>query len=88
MPGELPGGRQAVDGQRAEQLGLLERQRLARVLGELGLVVEQIHVRRAAGHEQEDDALGLGRVVRRHDRQRVGPPHRPDTGRDPPADDR
>ena len=38
--------------------------RLAVHLGELGLVVEQLDVRRAAVLEQVDDALGLGGEVR------------------------
>ena len=32
---------------------------------------KSIDVRRPAGHEQEDDALGLGREMRRLDGQRV-----------------
>ena len=33
------------------------------VSDELGLGIERVDVRYAAGHEQEDDALGLGREV-------------------------
>ena len=39
---------------------------------ELRLVVEGVDVRRAAVHEEEDDALGLGRQRRRLRRERVG----------------
>ena len=41
------------------------------VLVELGLVVEGVHVARAAVHEQEDHALGLARELRRLRHQRV-----------------
>ena len=68
---------------RAEQLGmpLDEREPLVLeqlvgaglhvVLDQLGLVVEQVLLRRAARHVQVDDALGLGREVRRPGRHRV-----------------
>ena len=39
------------------------RQLLAVALPEHGLVVERLHLRRAAGHEEIDDALRLGRHV-------------------------
>ena len=38
---------------------------------QLRLVVEQIELRRRAGHEQIDDALRLGREVRRARRERA-----------------
>src|SRR6185437_6372350 len=62
---------------RAEQLGIrvneggpvvleqFRRRQGAVELGELRLVVEQFEVARGAAHEQVDDALGLGREVRR-----------------------
>ena len=37
---------------------------LPRSFGELRLVVEQVHLRRGAGLEQVDDALGLRREMR------------------------
>ena len=40
------------------------RERLAFELRELRLVVEQFELRRSARHEQVDDRLGLGGVVR------------------------
>ena len=55
---------------RAERLG----QRLAGEPDQLGLRVEQVHVARPAGHEQEDDALGLGGEVRRLRGERIGAP--------------
>ena len=42
--------------------------RLAVHLGQVGLVVERLQVRRAAGHVQVDDPLGLGGEVERMDR--------------------
>ena len=69
---ELPGRRQQVAGRRELELRLGERQRLAVHLGELRLGVEGIDVRDAAVHEQEDDAPGPGREVRRPGGQRVG----------------
>src|SRR5262249_54228602 len=39
---------------------------------ELRLVVEQLQVARSAGHEQEDHALGLRRVVRLSGHERIG----------------
>ena len=56
-----------------EPLPLDERlgDRLAVVLLELRLVVEQLELARAAGHEQVDDALRLRREVARPRRQRV-----------------
>src|SRR5262249_19767537 len=47
------------------------RRRLATQLVELRLVIEQLQLARAAGHEQEDHALGLRREVRLLRRQRV-----------------
>ncbi len=41
------------------------RQILAAILGQLRLVVEQVHLRRAARLVQEDHALGLGREMRK-----------------------
>ena len=41
--------------------------RLAVHLGELGLVVERLQVRGAAGHRQPDDPLGLRRMMQRGD---------------------
>src|SRR5262249_61812876 len=38
---------------------------------EFGLVVERVHVRHAAGAEEQDDALRLGGEVRRFWRERV-----------------
>ena len=48
-----------------DRLPLGERlgHRLAVPLGQFGLVVEAFEVGRAAGHDQEDDALGLGRDI-------------------------
>ena len=40
------------------------REGLALQLGQLGLVVEEFELRGRAGHEEVDDRLGLGRVVR------------------------
>ncbi len=51
------------------------RQRLAGILRQRRLGIERIDVRRPAVHEQVDDALGLGRKVRRARRQRVGVDH-------------
>jgi hypothetical protein len=45
--------------------GRLERQILAIVLDEAGFVVERIDLGGAAVHEQEDDAFGARRMVRR-----------------------
>ncbi len=47
------------------------RARLAVVLVQVRLGVERVDVRRPAVHEQEDDALGPRREVRRLGRQRV-----------------
>ena len=46
--------------------------RLAVEFVELRLVVEELQLAGAAGHEEVDDALGLGAVVRRLRRERVG----------------
>ena len=50
---------------------VLTGDRLAVQRVELGLVVERVDVARPAVHEQEDDALGLGRQRRGLGRQRV-----------------
>ena len=42
---------------------------------ELGLVVEELQLAGAAGHEEVDDALGLGLMVRRLGCERVGRRH-------------
>jgi hypothetical protein len=47
------------------------RNGLAFELGQLGLVVEEVELGRRAGHEQVDDALGLGRKMGRLDRHEV-----------------
>ena len=62
---------ETIGGFGANELGLLERQRFAVVGGEDRLGVEEIDVRRAAGHEQEDDALGLRLEHGRLDGERV-----------------
>ena len=59
---------------------LAVRQRLAVVLRQHRLGIEGIDVRRAAVHEEEDDALGLAGKRRRFGRQRVEQRARP-----PPA---
>ena len=51
-----------------EQIGRRQR---AVELGELRLVVEQLQMARRAGHEEEDDALGLRREVRLLRRERI-----------------
>ena len=48
------------------------RQRLAVELVESGLGVEQVHLARTAGHEQENTALRLGRKMTRMRGQGVG----------------
>ncbi len=52
-------------GHRGEALALAHagREFLAVALGERGLVVEGLHLRRPAEHEEIDDALGLGGKV-------------------------
>gem|GEM_PF-5080447 len=52
-------------------LGVIELQFLAMVAGQRRLGVEGVDVRHAAGHEQEDDPLGLGREMRLTGCQRV-----------------
>ena len=46
--------------------------RLAVALLQLGLVVEEVHLRRTAVHEQEDAALGLDRKMLRLGREQIG----------------
>src|ERR1043166_5506891 len=45
---------------------------LAVVLVELGLVIEEVQLRRSAGHEQEDDVLGFRCKVRRLGKESLG----------------
>ena len=40
------------------------REGFAFQLGQLGLVVEELELRRCAGHEEVDDRLGFGWVMR------------------------
>ena len=56
-----------------EPLALEEflRARLAVALRELRLVIEQLQLRRAAGHVQENDLLGPGRKMRRPIGERI-----------------
>ena len=58
--GELPRRGEQVAGLGPFELRLLERQRLAVVGCQARLGIEQIDVRRPAGHVEEDDPLGLG----------------------------
>ena len=68
--------RRALDESEALALGNdLGRDLLAVVLLQLRLVIEQVELRRRAGHEQIDDVLGLWREVRRPDGRMV--PSRP-----------
>jgi hypothetical protein len=69
---EAPWGSEQIPRLRSLQLGLGEGERLALHLGELGLRIEQIHVRWAAGHEEEDDALRFRGELRRLHRERTG----------------
>ena len=75
VPGELELRAQQlgirIDERRAVALEQLGRGQLAVEPGELGLVVEELQVARAAGHEQEDHPLGLGGEMGRPGRQRV-----------------
>ena len=73
VPPELPGALEEVAGLVELHVGLGERQRLVVVADEQRLVLEQIVLRRAAVHVQEDDALGAGREVRRPGGQRDCP---------------
>ena len=50
-----------IDERRAIALQQIGGRQRAVEFGELRLVVEQLEVARRAGHEQEDDVLGLGR---------------------------
>ncbi len=54
-----------LDERRAIALDQLGRRQGAVELGELRLVVEQLQMAGRAGHEQEQDPLGLGRIMRR-----------------------
>jgi len=51
---------------------MVERDRLTVVGEQARLVVEGVDMRDAAGHEQEDDALGPGREMRRPGSERIG----------------
>jgi hypothetical protein len=71
---------------RPQQLGVFfqERETLVLDIGrrndlaveflQLGFVVEQLELARPARHEQKNDALGLGREMRRQQGQWVCPP--------------
>jgi hypothetical protein len=72
VAGEAPWGSEQIPRLRSLQLWLGERERLALHLGELRLRIEQVHVRWAAGHEEEDDALRFRGKLRRLHRERVG----------------
>ena len=63
VPPELPGALEEVAGLVELHVGLGERQGLVVVANEQRLVLEQVVLRRAAVHVQEDDALGAGREV-------------------------
>ena len=60
MPIKLPERAEQVGRFRVHQLRLLDRQRLAVTLRYLRLGIEQIDLRRAAGHVEEDAALARG----------------------------
>ena len=68
---ELPGAAEHVADVVELRRVRLDLDRLAVLAVEPGLGVERIHLRRPAVHEQEDDAPGLRREVRRPGRQRV-----------------
>ena len=69
--------RVALDEREPLALEELVRAGLAVALHQLRLVVEQLQLRRAAGHVQVDDLLGLGRKMRRPVRQRIAERVRP-----------
>ena len=96
--GELPRRGQQVAGLGALELRLLEGERLAVHRGQLRLGIEQVDVRRPAGHVEEDaplrgramvrgaDGVGVGRAVgSRQPRLATGPPAGP---RAPPGQSR
>ena len=68
---ELPGRGQQVAGFGEGYLRLVKRQRLAVIALEQWLVLEGVHVRRAAFHEQKNDALGPRPEMRTLGRQRI-----------------
>ena len=62
---------------------LTESGRWPACLARIGLGIEHVDLRRAAGHEQEDDVLGLGRQVRAGVvAQRIGMPSLAEQGRE------
>ena len=75
MPGELelraqqPGIR--IDERRAIALEQIGRGQFAIKFGELGLVVEELQMARAARHEQKNHPFGLGGEMGRPGRQRI-----------------
>ena len=75
VPGELELGaeqlRVGLDERGAIALDQLRRRQRAVELGELRLVVEQLQVAGRAGHEEEQDPLGLRCIMRRLRRQRI-----------------
>ena len=64
-------GRRQIRGLDQRELEGLGRNRLAFVLDQLRLVIEEVEMAWSAGHEQVDHALGFGRKVRRPGRHRV-----------------
>ena len=58
---------QQITGLGPHELGHLEGQWLAVVAIEHGLGIEQVHMRRTAGHEEEDNPPGLGGKLWRFD---------------------
>jgi hypothetical protein len=63
--GKLPRRGEDVPGLHTLEFGRLERQRLAVVLEQPRLRVEEIDMRWTAGHVEKDDTLCLGRMMRR-----------------------
>ena len=65
VSGKFPRRREQVPGLGAFEFGFLKGERLAVVLNQARLGVEEVHMRRAARHVEKNDALGARRMMRR-----------------------